>query len=249
MSIALITGATAGLGRAFAEALAAEGHDLVLVARDVTRLDAVAQELAYAHRVHVQVLPADLGDNGERGVVEDRLCAETNPVGILVNNAGLGVNQGFVGGDLLGEQQMIDVMVTTPMRLCHAVLPGMVARGTGAILNVSSVAGWIPAGTYSAAKAYTTVFTESISTELAGTGVTATAVCPGFTRTEFHGRAGMNMDNVPEFMWLEAEDVVSQALKDAKKGRPISIAGSQYQALRLTAQLAPRSIVRKFSRP
>ncbi len=197
----------------------------------------------------MQVVPADLSNNGERGVVEDRLRSETDPVGILVNNAGLGVNQAFVGGDLLGEQQMIDVMVTTPMRLCHAALPGMVARGTGAVLNISSVAGWIPAGTYSAAKAYTTVFTESLATELAGTGVTATAVCPGFTRTEFHGRAGMNMEKVPDFMWLDAQDVVSQALKDAKKGRPISIAGSQYQALQLTAKLAPRAIVRKLARP
>jgi short-subunit dehydrogenase len=248
MSIALVTGATAGLGRGFADALAAEGHDLIIVARNVKRLDAAAEEIAYANRVDVQVLPADLSDTGERSLIEDRLRSETNPVGILVNNAGLGLNQRFVGGDLIGEQQMIDVMVTTPVRLCHAVLPGMVNRGTGAILNVSSVAGWLPSGTYSAAKAYTTSFTEGLAVELAGTGVTATAVCPGFTRTEFHDRAGLNMAKVPGYMWLDVDDVVDQALKDAKKGQPISIAGMQYRALRHAAQHAPRAILRQVAR-
>lgn len=241
MSTALITGATSGIGLAFARTLARRGHDIVLVARDRDRLDLVAAELR-GHRVEVEVIAADLADRPQLAVVEDRLRAR--PVEILVNNAGFGVLQQFSSGDLEAEQQMLDVLVTAVMRLTHAALPGMIARGSGAVLNVSSVAGWITGGTYSAAKAWVTVFSESLALELAGTGVHVTAVCPGFTHTEFHQRASMEMDGVPEWMWLDAQEVVDRALSDVRKGRPVSVAGTQYKALSLAAQYLPRPLVR-----
>lgn len=241
MGTALITGATSGIGLAFARTLARRGHDLVLVARDRERLDVVAAELR-GHRVEVDVLVADLADRAQLATVEERLRAQ--PVEILVNNAGFGVPQKFSTGDLEAEQQMLDVLVTAVMRLTHAALPGMIARGSGAVLNVSSVAGWITGGTYSAAKAWVTVFSESLSIELAGTGVHVTAVCPGYTHTEFHQRASMEMDAVPEWMWLDTQDVVDRALIDVRKGRPVSVAGPQYKALSLAAQYLPRPLVR-----
>lgn len=241
MSTALITGATSGIGLAFARTLASRGHDIVLVARNQERLDLVAAELR-GHRVQVEVIAADLADRSQLAVVEDRLRAQ--PVEILVNNAGFGVLQSFSTGDLDAEQQMLDVLVTAVMRLTHAALPGMIARGSGAVLNISSVAGWITGGTYSAAKAWVTVFSESLATELAGTGVHVTAVCPGFTHTEFHQRASMEIDGIPEWMWLDTQEVVDRALRDVRKGRPISVAGSQYKALSLAAQYLPRPLVR-----
>lgn len=241
MSTALITGATSGIGLAFARTLASRGHDIILVARNQERLDLVAAELR-GHRVQVEVIAADLADRSQLAVVEDRLRAQ--PVEILVNNAGFGVLQSFSTGDLDAEQQMLDVLVTAVMRLTHAALPGMIARGSGAVLNISSVAGWITGGTYSAAKAWVTVFSESLATELAGTGVHVTAVCPGFTHTEFHQRASMEIDGIPEWMWLDAQEVVDRALRDVRKGRPISVAGSQYKALSLAAQYLPRPLVR-----
>lgn len=246
MTTALITGATSGLGRGFAEALAAEGHQVVLVARNRERLDALATHLTTAHGIVADVIAADLSVPGPRGKVEKRLRSQDDPVSILVNSAGFGVKQRFVGGDLDDEQRMLDVLVTAPMRLTHAVVPGMVERGGGAIINISSVAGWMATGTYSAAKAYITTFTEGLASELAGTGVSATAVCPGFTHTEFHQRADMDMSQIPEFMWLSVDQVVKQALRDAKKGRPVSVAGRQYQALSLVAQYSPRPLVRKL---
>lgn len=247
MTIALVTGATAGLGRGFAEALAAEGHDLVLVARTEQRLEQVAAELRAAHGTAVTVLPADLGDPEQRAEVERRVVADR--VDVLVNNAGFGIRHGFVKADVAAEQQLIDVLITTPMRLCHAAVPAMIERGSGTIVNISSVAGWAPGSSYAAAKAWVTTFTEGLAGELAGTGVTATAVCPGFVHTEFHDRARMNMSGVPRWMWLDADQVVREGLADARKGHVISVPGRQYQALSLLAQYAPRPLVRKVMAP
>lgn len=243
MGTALVTGATSGIGWEFARTLASRGHDICLVARDESRLEERADELRRM-RVEVEWISADLSERSGLAVVEDRLSDRKRPVEILVNNAGFGVPHAFVGGSIDDEQRMLDVLVTAVMRLSHAVLPVMVDRGTGAILNVSSVAGWITGGTYSAAKAWVTVFSESLSIELAGTGVHVTAVCPGYTHTEFHQRAGMEMDAVPEWMWLDAQEVVDTALRDVRKGRPVSVAGGQYKALSLAAQYLPRPLVR-----
>jgi short-subunit dehydrogenase len=240
---ALITGGTSGIGLTFAETLAARGHDLCLVARDQTRLDEVAERLR-ALGVEVETMTADLAERSDLARVEDRLRDRQRPIEILVNNAGFGVPQKFSTGDLDVEQRMLDVLVTAVMRLTHAVVPTMVERGTGAIINVSSVASWITGGTYSASKSWVTVFSESLSIELAGTGVNVVAVCPGFTHTQFHQRAGMDMEALPAWMWLDAQEVVDTALRDARRGRPVSVAGAQYKVLSLAAQYLPRPLVR-----
>ncbi len=248
MATALITGATAGIGLAFARRLAADGHGLVLVARDADRVAGIAAGLHRDHGVAVEVLPADLADRAQTDRVAARLADGSRPVGILVNNAGFGVRGGFVGGDLDDEQRMLDVMVTAPLRLCHAAVPGMVARGSGAIINVSSIAAHLPGSTYSADKAWLSVFTEGLAMELHGTGVTATAAEPGFTHTEFHQRAGMDMSGIPEWLWLSADDVVDTALRDAQRGRPSSVAGWQYRVITAAAKHMPHHVMRVLAR-
>lgn len=243
MSTALVTGATAGIGYAFATHLARQGHDLVIVARDRDRLETVAEELRILGRIDVEVLVADLADRGSLAAVEARLADAQRPVGILVNNAGFGIREDFVAADVEDEQRMIDVMVTAVMRLTHAVLPSMIRYGSGAVLNVSSVASWLPGGTYSAAKAWVTMFSESLSGQLAGTGVNVTAVCPGYTHTEFHQRAEMDMSQVPDWMWLDVEQVVDAALSDVRRGRAVSVAGRQYKVLSQVMRHAPRRLL------
>jgi len=247
MTTALITGATAGIGAEFARQLAARGDDLVLVARDEARLAAYADELSERHRVRCDVLVADLADREQLSSVERRLRDDTRPIDLLVNNAGFSVNQSFLGGDLDAEQQMLDVLVTAVMRLTHAALPGMVGRGTGGVINVSSVAGFIAGGSYSAAKSYATVLSESVDRQLSGTGVRVMALCPGFTHTEFHERGGIDVSHLPDWMWLDAPQLVSAALADFRRGKAVSIPGGQYKTLMTLARYAPRPWVRRAS--
>jgi hypothetical protein len=244
---ALITGSTSGIGLAFADLLAGEGSDLVLVARDAQRLSALADRLSAQHGVSVTWLAADLStDEGCRTVME-RLADPSAPIDLLVNNAGFGLKQPFVGGDLADEERLLDVLVRATLRLTHAVLPGMVDRGAGSVVNVSSVAGWVPMGTYAAAKSWVTVFTEGLAAELAGTGVTATAVCPGFTRTEFHERARMHTQAIPGWAWLDARRVAEEGLRAARSGRVISVPSKRYGSLSLAAQYAPRPLLRRLA--
>jgi short-subunit dehydrogenase len=239
----MITGPTSGIGQGFAQALAAQGHDLLLVSRDQARLDALAEEIRRDFSVRADVVTADLTDRSDIERIAG--LVRSDEIDVLVNNAGFGVKGGFLDTSFQQEQQMLDVLVTAVMQLTHAAVPGMVERGRGYIFTVSSVAGWITGGTYSAAKAWATVFTESLAVELSGTGVQPIAVCPGFTRTEFHQRAGMQMDSVSEWMWLNVDDVVSQALRDARAGRVISIAGTQYKTLTSLLRVLPRPLVRR----
>lgn len=183
MGVALVTGPTAGIGREIAVELSLQGHDLILVSRDRVRLEELATELGNA-----EVLPADLSDRDQLAAVEQ----VAGDVDWLVNNAGYGINASFLDSEIDDEQALLDVLVTAVMRLSHAALPGMVAKGRGRILNVSSVAGWVPFGTYSAAKAWVTVFSEGLAAQTPA-GIHVTALCPGFTRTEFHERAAMDV--------------------------------------------------------
>jgi hypothetical protein len=248
VATALITGATAGIGNAFARRLAAEGHGLVLVARDGARLDEVGKELRERHRVEVEALPADLGNRRELERVAERLRDGDRPVGILVNNAGFAVNAPFLSGDLAQEERMLDVMVRAVLVLSRAAAPGMVARGRGTIVTVSSVAGFLPGGTYSAAKAWATAFTASLAGELAGTGVTATALCPGFVRTEFHRRAGMDMSYLPEWAWLDADRLVADCLADVRRGKAVSVPSLRYKAAVAILRHTPLRFSKAFSR-
>lgn len=247
MTTALITGATAGIGHEFAVQLARRNHHLVLVARDADRLERVAAELRAEHGVDVEVLPADLSDRDSLQRVADRVADTARPVEVLVNNAGYGLKGSFLANELGAEERLFDVLTRAVLVLSHAGARSMTAQGRGTIINVSSVAGFIASGTYSAAKSWVTVFTEGLSTELAGTGVTATVLCPGFTETEFHQRASLGKPG-PAFMWLDATELVSTCLADVARGRVVSVPGAQYKAIVGLLRLLPRSVVRGRAR-
>lgn len=246
MGTALITGASAGLGLEFAWQLATARHDVVLVARDEQRLQRLAGQLNAAAGVRAEVLPADLSDRADVERVAERLRAAERPVGLLVNNAGHGIGR-FVEGDLAAHETALDVMVRAVMVLSHAASGAMVERGRGAILNVSSIAALTAGGTYSAAKAWVRVFTEALAIELKGTGVTATALCPGLVHTEFHERAGLDYDALPEIAWLNAEQVVAAALADVRRGSVISTPSLRYAVAAEVVRLLPRAAVRALS--
>ncbi|MFN8193635.1 MAG: SDR family oxidoreductase [Nocardioidaceae bacterium] len=243
---ALVTGATAGIGHEFARQLAARGLDLVLVARDAARLERVAAELASTYGVEVEVLPADLADRDELATVERRLADPDRPVDLLVNNAGFGLKRRFLDSDVEDEQAMLDVLVTAVMRLAHAALRAMSDRGRGGIINVSSVAGFLPRGTYSAAKAWVNSFGQWAAHEYAPTGVTVMTLCPGFTKTEFHARMDIGRDSAPRFMWLEADFLVRTALEDFDRGREFSIPGAQYKTVRAVTRVIPRRVLQAY---
>lgn len=247
MGTALVTGASVGLGREFARQLAAKGHDVVLVARDAARLQEVADELNSGYGVTAEVLTADLADRRQTQVVADRLTNPQRPVDLLVNNAGFGDPRGFLEAPVEDAERALDVMVRAVLVLSHAAGGAMVQRRRGAILNVSSVASFAAMGTYSAAKSWVTVFSEGLATELAGTGVTVTAVCPGFVRTEFHRRGGMDLSGLPEPLWLEADQVVRVALDAVAAGRVVSVPSVQYRVLVGAMRLLPRAAIRSAS--
>jgi short-subunit dehydrogenase len=244
--VALVTGPTAGIGRSFADQLAARGHDLVLVARNKERLDEVALEVSERYGVAVEVLPADLTDRDQLATVEARLADVARPVEILVNNAGFGLKGRFLDNTVEQEQAHLDVLVTAPMRLTHAALGPMVQRGSGQIVNVSSVAGFLPRGTYSAAKAYVTRFSEWAHHEYAPRGITVMALCPGFVRTEFHQRMDVHQASAPKMLWLDADELVRDALSDLDAGKAVSIPSLRYKVIANTARLVPTGVLQKF---
>jgi short-subunit dehydrogenase len=247
MATALITGATAGIGHAFARRLAADGHDLVLVARDYERLERTAKELHEQYGIDADVLVADLVEDEGLELVEARLRDRDRPIDMLINNAGFSVNRRFIRGDIEGEERMLRILVLAVMRLTHAALPGMIDRGHGGIINVSSVAAFIPQGTYSAHKAWVNSFSRSIATDLAGTGVAVLVLCPGFTRTEFHERAAIDMSKMPRYMWLEADLVVDQGLKALSKDAIVCVPGPQYKVIATIARFFPVRALSRYS--
>jgi len=247
MATALVTGATAGIGLAFCRELAERGHDLVLVARDRARLENVSDELEAKYQVHCEILAADLSDRLQVQKVAERLAEPGRPVDLLVNNAGFGLSRSFLQGDLADEERALDVLCRAVMVLSHAAALAMRDRGRGAIINVSSVAGFVAMGSYSAAKAWVTTFSEALANELAGTGVTVTALCPGFTHTEFHQRASLDMSRLPRVMWLEADRLVRDCLDDVKAGKVVSVPGPQYKLIAALTRTLPRGLVRRAS--
>jgi short-subunit dehydrogenase len=247
MSTALVTGATAGIGRAFCVELAERAHDLVIVARNRARLENLSDELRGRYSVNVEILAADLSKRPALKRVAGRLARLDRPIDLLVNNAGFGPGKSFLAGDLAEEEAMLDVLCRAVLVLSQAGALSMRERGRGAIINVSSVAGFGALGTYAAAKAWCTVFTETLAQELAGSGVTATALCPGFTHTEFHERANLDMSRLPKVLWLDPDRVVHDCLDDVRAGKVISVPGAQYKAMAAITRLAPRGLVRTLS--
>ena len=241
---ALVTGATAGIGESFTRLLAAKGFNLVLVARDEARLHERAAGLRENFGAESIVIVADLATEAGCAKVEDYIRA--NEIEVLINNAGFGINKAFTRSDLAKEEEVLKVLVRTPMRLMHVALPAMKERNSGVVINVSSVASFIAGGAYSAAKAYLTVLSESLSTELSATNIKVSALCPGFTRTEFHQRGRMKMAGLPNFMWLNSDVLVAKAWKDAVSGKPVSIPGWQYKVLIGLISVVPRTVVRRL---
>ncbi|GAA0942164.1 SDR family oxidoreductase [Actinocorallia libanotica] len=244
MPTALITGATAGIGAAFARRIAKDGLDLVLVARNVEKLNEKAETLRRDYGVSVEVLPADLAEDDGIAAVEERL---RQGVDLLVNNAGFG-NQGtFLEVPVEAELRMLKVHCEAVLRLTYAALPGMRERHRGGIINVASVAAFLTRGTYGASKAWVVSFSQSIAHEVKDPNVKVMALCPGFVHTEFHERAKMDTSGIPEVLWLDADDVAEAALKDLKKGVRVSVPSPQYKAVVGLSKFVPRNLVGKVS--
>ncbi len=244
--VALITGPTSGIGAGYARRYARDGYDLVLVARDVDRLSTLAGELQ-GQAGNIEILPADLADSADREKVGERLATG---VRVLVNNAGFATKGDFWTTDPAVLQSQLDVNVTSVMHLTRAALPAMLDAGAGTVINIASVAGLLPGrgSTYSASKAWVISFSEGLAVGLQGTGVSVHAVCPGYVRTEFHARAGIDVSKSPSFMWLEVDDVVAQSLADIAGGKVISIPGLQYKALIGAERMIPRTLMRAFTK-
>ena len=247
MATALVTGGTSGIGAAFARALAARGDDLVLVARNAGRLEGVAAELRQRHGVAVETLAADLADRADLARVAARLADASRPVDLLVNNAGFGIRARLTAEDLSPFEHGLDVMVHAVMVLAGTAARTMRERGHGAIVDVGSTSGYVTMGGYSALKAFVNVYTESLANELRGTGVTVTLLAPGWVRTEFHERAEIGTGKIPGFLWLEADRLVTECLRDVAAGKVISIPSRRYRLLTFAARHAPRPLVRRAS--
>ena len=240
---ALVTGATSGIGLSIARQLAGRGHDIVLVARHEDVLEETAAALRKQFGVGTEVLVADLATSAGREAAAARAADTDRPLEWLVNNAGFGLAQSFTESDVADEVAMIEVLVTAPMQLTHAALPGMLARKRGRVLIVSSVASFMPIGTYSAAKAWATMFAESMSIAYTREGVNFTALCPGFTHTEFHQRAGMDMESIPKWMWLDADAVAAAGINACIKGSAKTVPGASYKGMVALAPNVPTSIM------
>jgi len=220
----------------------------VLVARDKDRLDELALDLTNKYRVNCEVIVADLATEAGAHHVAKRCADDSKPITVLVNNAGFGIKTSFEKTPIAQEEAMLNVLVRAPMLLTHAALPVMRKRGRGHLVHIGSVAAWITSGTYSAAKAWLTTFSESLSVALAGTGVTSTVVAPGFVRTEFQQRAGMKPQDVPNWMWLSARLVAQQAWQDVLAGKTVSVPSLQYKVLSTLTRGLPRPLIRRVSK-
>jgi len=251
-SLALVTGASAGIGAAFARQLAARGYDLVLVARRPEPLEKLARELEREYSIRAETLAADLISDAGQSAVERRIAAAES-LDLLVNNAGFGSRGDFFDTSIESQDSMHRLHVLATMRLTHVALRGMVARRQGAIINVSSVAGFFSTPgnvSYCATKHWMNVFTEGLYLELkdVGSPVKVQALCPGYTYSEFHDRIGVDRSLIPKSLWLKADDVVAQSLRGLDGGKLFVITGWQYKLAVALAKLLPTQVVRAIAR-
>lgn len=245
---ALITGASSGIGEAYAMFLAERGHPLILTARREERLESLASQIRTGHGVEVLVRPCDLTD---RDAVERLIESIEVPVGILINNAGYAVPDFFLRTQWSVERDVLEVLGIVPIRLSHAFAPGMIERGWGRIIHVSSLAAFTPVtpgGYYGPTKTFLVQAARSLAREVAGTGVHVTALCPGFTRTEFHDVLGNreSVDRMPRWMWQEVGPVVGAGWSAVEKGKEVCVPGLVNKMLRLIFTLMPASVRRRL---
>ncbi|KNC20245.1 short-chain dehydrogenase [Arthrobacter sp. RIT-PI-e] len=244
----LITGATSGIGAEFARQFAARGCDLVLVARSEESLGRTAADLRRTAGVEVEVLTADLLDDAARNRVLERIRAGGDGSGVpavdvLVNNAGYGLPTSFADTSLEDEIDHLRIHVEVPLALAHGALQVMRRNGEGTVINVASVAGFVPRGSYGAAKAAMISFSRWANVAYGRDGVRVTALCPGFVHTDFHQRMGVDKGGIPRLLWLDAGFVVREALRDTAAGRAVSVPGLRYRALVAAARVLPPSLV------
>ncbi|WP_462418240.1 SDR family NAD(P)-dependent oxidoreductase [Kytococcus sp. Marseille-QA3725] len=245
--MALVTGASSGIGKEFAHQLAAKGHGLVLVARDRARLEALAVHLGTHFGVPTEVLVADLSQRQQMELVVRRLQQQEDPVELLVNNAGYGLGTAFLESEIEDEEDALAVMVRAVMVLSQAAVQSMRERGHGAVVNVSSIASWLPYGTYGAAKAWVRSFTEGLAHELRDTDVHVQALLPGLTHTEFHDRMGEHFAAFPDRLWLRPEQVVRESLAAIGSGEVHCVPGLAYKAAALVLPRLPHRLVAALS--
>lgn len=248
MGTALVTGATSGIGEEFCWQLAAAHHDVVVVARRKEKLEELAEQLRQIAGVAVEVLVADLSVAEDVERVAARIRQDEAPIGLLVNNAGFALGKAFVDNSLEAEENALDVMVRAPMVLSYAAARAMRVRGRGAICNLSSVASETGAGTYSAHKAWIRAFSEGLSEELRGSGVTVTAVCPGPVHTNFFEAAGVDMSAAPQWLWASSEQVVSEALDAVRRGQVLVTPRPVYKLAMGAMRVSPRWLTRRVMR-
>ncbi len=245
---ALVTGATAGLGREFAFQLASRGYETVLVARDAKRLSALAQELAAAFpHLETETLSADLATDAGIARVRERLSQPESPIDVLVNNAGSGLAADFHASPLADEKALLTLLAWAPLALSHAVLPSMRARGRGFILNVASLAGALPSGSYSAAKAHTINLSRALAARYRADGVRVTALLPGFVRTEFHDRMGVSAAGVPRIAWADARVVAREGLSALGRGRVVCVSDWRYRLVAPLIRAVPDRVIDRFN--
>jgi short-subunit dehydrogenase len=244
---ALVTGGTSGIGAAFARALARRGHDIVLVARSAGPLEEMAAELRALGR-EVETIAADLADRDDTARVADRLRDAARPIDVLVNNAGFGLRTRLVTPDVAEHERAFDVMIRAVFVLGAAAAERMRSRGRGAIINVGSVSGETSMNAYSAIKAWVNTYSEVLANELHGTGVTVTDLEPGWVRTQFHQRAELRSSSIPGFLWLDADYLVERCLRDADRGRVISIPSARFKVLTWFTRHLPGTTMRAVSR-
>lgn len=244
---ALITGASAGLGQEFARQLARSGVRLVLVARDESRLRALAEELGTRSVPH-EVLAADLTVAAELDRVAARLADPDRPVDILINNAGFGVYAGFERSAIADERRLHELLSWVPLRLAHAAVPGMLARGGGWILNVASVAAFTPTGTYGAAKAAVVSLSRSLNARYRRRGIRVTALCPGLLATEFHERMGEDhLPRLPALAWARTERVAREGLRAVRAGKPVLVSDWRYRLMQPLTRILPARVLERVS--
>jgi short-subunit dehydrogenase len=245
---ALVTGASSGIGAAFAKLLAGAGTDLVLVARTADDLERLADQLRGASGVTVDVLPADLTADADRKTVRDRLGAASEPIDLLINNAGIATSGAFGEIPLEREVALVQLNVTAVVELAHAAVTAMKARGSGGVINVSSLSGLQPyphGANYGASKAYVNSLSKALSTELSGHGVKVLALCPGFTRTNFQSSAGISRTPIPDWLWLTPEQVAREGLSALRRGRSVRVVGAAFKVWAGLIKIVPDALIRK----